>query len=156
MKRRTNYEKHGMSDTRLYSIWTKMNRRCYEEKNNRYNIYGGRGITVCYEWHLFIPFMEWALSNGYKDNLTIDRINVNGNYEPKNCKFSTQGEQQRNRRKSDMSNITIRNGKFRVKINRFNKQIQLGTFDTIEKAVEIRNEYLKTNYNERFTCTKTE
>lgn len=88
---------HGKSDTRLYSIWCDMKRRCYNPKNKRYSRYGGRGISVCEEWKDdFQAFYEWAIDNGYDEHLTIDRINVNGNYEPSNCRWVTWKEQQRN------------------------------------------------------------
>lgn len=89
--------KHGKSNTRLYHIWMRMKQRCYYEKSNRYKSYGGRGITVCDEWlNDFQVFYTWAMDNGYRDDLTIERIDVNGNYEPNNCKWSTNLEQQRN------------------------------------------------------------
>lgn len=104
-----NTYKHNMSKTRLYKIWSKMKERCYYKKDVRkYAYYGGRGITVCDEWkNDFVTFKEWALKNGYQDNLSIDRIDVNGNYEPSNCRWITMAEQQRNRR----NNKTRRFGK---------------------------------------------
>jgi hypothetical protein len=73
--------------------------RCYNEKNKKYHIYGGRGITVCEEWlNSFEPFYKWAMSHGYKDNLTLDRINGDGNYEPSNCRWATYSEQNKNRK----------------------------------------------------------
>lgn len=86
---------------RLYRIWQAMKSRCYYEKNKCYSSYGGRGITVCEEWKgSFNTFADWALSHGYQDDLTIDRINVDGKYEPDNCRWITMAEQQRNKRKS--------------------------------------------------------
>jgi hypothetical protein len=91
---------HGMRWTRLYSIWTQMLQRCNNQSLRHYDRYGGRGITVCNDWEDFVVFVEWAKKNGYKEGLTIDRINVDGNYEPKNCKWSTDIEQARNKRTS--------------------------------------------------------
>lgn len=96
---------HGMRWSRLYNIWTQMHQRCTNQKLDHYDRYGGRGITVCKEWIEFEVFAEWAIKNGYKDNLTIDRINVDGNYEPKNCKWSTDVEQQRNKRNNHFVTI---------------------------------------------------
>lgn len=90
---------HNMSNTRLYRVWQNIKSRCYYKQNNRYENYGGRGIKVCDEWkNDFKSFYEWAVTNGYKDTLTIDRINVNGDYEPNNCRWSTLIQQGRNKR----------------------------------------------------------
>jgi hypothetical protein len=91
---------HGKSNTRLYHIWVGMKSRCLNPHNIKYNIYGGRGIKVCSDWlNSFEEFCDWAMANGYADNLTIDRIDGNGNYEPSNCRWSTLSEQNKNRNK---------------------------------------------------------
>lgn len=95
------YITHGMSGTRIYSIWSDMKRRCYNPKNKRYERYGGRGIEVCKEWKDdFQTFYKWAISNGYEDNLSIERNNIDGNYCPENCRWITFAEQQRNTSRS--------------------------------------------------------
>ncbi|MCA1066126.1 hypothetical protein QTG56_25435 (plasmid) [Rossellomorea sp. AcN35-11] len=92
---------HGMRRTRLYNTWTQIKQRCTNEKNDRYAEYGGRGISVCVEWlDSFEVFKEWALKNGYNKDLSIDRIDVDGNYTPDNCRWSTNLEQSRNKRDS--------------------------------------------------------
>lgn len=94
----TKYFTHGESGTRLHNEWKSMKARCYNPNNKRYNRYGGRGITICEEWkNSFESFRDWAIANGYDDSLTLDRIDSNGDYEPSNCKWATQKEQQNNR-----------------------------------------------------------
>lgn len=89
---------HGDSDSRLYYVWENMRKRCYKPNSDRYKNYGARGIKVCDEWKDdYGAFMKWALSNGYKDNLTIDRNDVNGNYTPENCSWIPMAEQAKNR-----------------------------------------------------------
>lgn len=90
---------HGKRKTRLYRIWTNVKTRCYNENDPHFKRYGGRGITVCEEWrNSFEAFYNWAVSNGYSDELTIDRINNDGNYEPSNCRWVTFKEQNQNKR----------------------------------------------------------
>ena len=90
---------HGMTKTRLFNIWMSMKQRCYNANKQHYDCYGGRGITVCDEWkHDFQAFHDWAMKNGYSDDLTIDRINHDGNYEPSNCRWSSLKKQANNKR----------------------------------------------------------
>ena len=98
--------KHGLSHTRIDHIYKTIIARCYYPSNNRDSIYGGRGIVMCDEWkNDFIAFKNWAMKNGYSDNLSIDRIDVNGNYEPANCRWITMAEQQRNKRNNKQKGL---------------------------------------------------
>lgn len=99
-------KKHGETKTRLHRIWQNMKRRCDTPSVPCYEVYGGRGIKVCDEWlHDYVAFREWALSNGYADNLSIDRIDPNGDYCPDNCRWATMKEQSNNLRKNIVVDI---------------------------------------------------
>ena len=90
---------HGKSKTRLYCIYNNMKQRCYNPNNTRYKQYGGRGIKICDEWlDDFMNFYNWAMENGYQDNLTIDRIEGNDIYKPSNCRWVGNKTQQNNLR----------------------------------------------------------
>lgn len=101
---------HGLTNTKLYKTYNSMKKRCYKKENNPdYKNYGGRGILICEEWlndHTgFINFYNWAINNGYQDNLTIERKDVNGNYEPDNCTWADRKVQNNNRTNNKL--ITI-------------------------------------------------
>lgn len=102
---------HGMAGTRLYNSWHSMKQRCLNQNAHGYKFYGERGIKVCKEWMEFKAFCKWALANGYKEGLSIERINCNGNYEPVNCTWATASQQDCNTRRS--KRITYR-GKTQV------------------------------------------
>lgn len=94
---------HKQAGTRIYNIYQSMKRRCYNATDEHFKYWGARGITVCDEWlgkDGFIHFYEWAIKNGYKKDLSIDRINNDGNYCPENCRWATAYEQVHNRRKN--------------------------------------------------------
>lgn len=136
--------KHGKSGTRLYNIYNGMKDRCYNKNDKDYYNYGGRTITMCNDWkNDFKVFYDWSMSNGYNDSLSIDRIDVNGNYEPNNCRWVNMKIQQRNRRNNKEYTINgethclsewceILNLKYDTVYHRLTKLNW-----TIEKALEV-------------------
>lgn len=96
---------HGLTNTSIYSVWCSMKQRCYNPNRKKYKDYGQRGIEICDEWQDAAVFAEWALSNGYRAGLQIDRIDNDGNYEPSNCRFVTPKENSRNRRNTKLLTI---------------------------------------------------
>ena len=99
-----NKRKHGLRNTRLYRIWNSMKQRCNNPNSSAYKDYGNRGIKVCKEWgNNFLNFYNWAMNNGYEDDLTIDRINNNEGYYPNNCRWVTSSQQANNKR----SNVVL-------------------------------------------------
>jgi hypothetical protein len=97
--------KHGYRNTRIYTIWCRMKDRCFNKNNNRFHLYGGRGISVCEGWASdFMEFREWAINSGYSDDLSIDRIDNDGDYCPENCRWATVSQQNKNRRPYKLKN----------------------------------------------------
>lgn len=102
---RPNSRKGYPRENRLYRIWTNMKTRCTNPNiGYKYSRYGGRGIAVCKEWTAYGPFYEWAIKNGYSDDLTLDRINNDGDYSPENCRWITMKEQCKNRKPIERGN----------------------------------------------------
>jgi hypothetical protein len=144
---------HGDSDSRLFSIWRGMRKRCHYEKDISFYNYGGRGIVVCEEWNgkgKYETFKIWALENGYQENLTLDRIDINGNYEPNNCRWATMVEQGANRRTTkrvlcDGKEMTTREASIFTGLSIKTIQRQLRNGLTIEQMIERnikhRNQY---------------
>lgn len=135
---------HGKSNTRLYDSWVDLKQRCHNKHNKRYKHYGGRGIKVCDEWRNdFIAFYDWSINNGYQDDLTIDRIDVNGNYEPNNCRWVTRKQQMRNTTRNRY--ITINSETHCLSewceilgLNDRTVRSRLHSGWTIEKALEVK------------------
>lgn len=92
------WKRHGLSKTKNWNVWQSMLQRCNNSNNKDYINYGGRGIKVCEEWLEYINFYNWSMTNGYCEGVSIDRINSNGDYEPSNCRWITNKEQQNNKR----------------------------------------------------------
>lgn len=144
-----NYEKesaaktHGYSRTKLGNVFEGMKQRCNNPKNKNYEKYGGRGIKICAEW-LNDPkkFFDWAIKNGYKEGLSIDRIDVNGNYEPDNCRWADNETQCLNQRlrkdnKTGHKGIYYSEGVYRVQITRNKKRYYFGSYKTLPEAIKV-------------------
>lgn len=111
---------HGDSKSRLYRIWAGIIQRCCNDRERyEWEKYGGRGITVCEGWHKYEAFRDWALSSGYSEDLTIDRINVNGDYCPDNCRWATVYEQNNNKRTSKYISFNGETGTIREFADRY-------------------------------------
>lgn len=121
--------KHGDRYSRLYRIWTNMKARCYNTHEPKYQHYGAKGITVCDEWHDYVCFKEWALSNGYDDTLTIDRIRVTGNYCPSNVQFIS-------------NNVNAGKDKIKITAAEYAKIVTL-----IASGIKVKDAYTSLGYN---------
>lgn len=136
---------HGMRHTDLYKKYYDIHTRCNDVKNR---LYGGRGIRVCDEWsgqNGFISFVSWSIQNGYKEGLSLDRIDVNGDYCPENCRWVTMDIQAQNKRllpsnKTGVAGVYKRGKKYAAQISVGNNKIYLGVYETIEKAKSARKE----------------
>lgn len=143
--------RHGESKTRLHKCWVSMRSRCNNPIGKDYENYGGRGITYSEIWDSYENFRDWALSNGYDDNLTLDRINTNGNYSPENCRWASDATQARNKRtsKKSQSGVTgvnwvkhAKKWKARIGLRKNGKDenISLGYYTALREAIEARRE----------------
>ena len=159
-KRRTGElnKTHGLSNTRLNRIWRDIKSRTLNPKHKQYNDYGGRGITICDEWkNDFMSFYTWAMSNEYSEELSIDRIDNDENYEPSNCRWATQTIQTRNQRisknnTSGYKGVSYRkdNNKYRAGIVINKKRVNLGSFSTADEGAIAYNNYIIENNLEGF------
>lgn len=147
-------EKHNKSETKIYKKFSDMKQRCFLKTRKDFQYYGGRGITICNEWLSdFMSFYDWAMANGYEDDLTIDRINNDGNYEPSNCRWVTMSAQARNSRDIRSSNtsgyrgvsLDKSTGRYLSNIRNNRKFISIGYFSTAKEAVIARNNYIIDN-----------
>jgi hypothetical protein len=147
-------KRHGESGTRLYGIYYLMLNRCYNKNNVVFNNYGGRGISVCDEWkNDFMTFYNWAMVNGYSDNLEIDRIDNEGNYCPENCRWVTRSENMQNTRLLISTNKSGYRGVYYKKnrkrwvstIRNKNKRTEIGSYKTKELAAQAYNDFVIKN-----------
>ena len=134
-----------------YSILDNMKSRCYKKSAQGYKHYGGIGVKICDEWkNSYVNFCKWADNNGYKEGLTIDRIDVNGNYEPSNCRFITIQEQKENLHRqvnnsSGYTGVSLQKNtnKWHSYYNKGGKRFSIGYFDTAKEASLEREKELK-------------
>lgn len=150
-------ERHGDSSRkgakRLYRIWCNMKNRCSQNNKSsdvKYETY--KNVRVCGEWNLYSTFKLWAMSNGYSDDLYLDRIDYNGNYEPSNCRWATASVQNRNTRIKKSNKSGYRGVRLRKDTKKFNAyvyhnsvNISLGCYETAEEAAKIRDRYVIEN-----------
>ena len=149
---------HNLINTKIYSVWNGIKGRILNPKDKAYINYGGRGITICDEWkNDFMSFYNWAMSNGYSDELSIDRIDNDGNYEPSNCRWTTRTIQSRNQRipknnTSGYKGVGYRKDsklfEARIRVNK--KKIHLGYYKTAVEGARAYNNYIIENNLEGF------
>lgn len=147
-------EKHSKTGTRLYRIWNKMKDRCYNPNHSKFEYYGGSGIKICDSWkNSFINFEKWAMQNGYSDTLSIDRIDIYGDYTPDNCRWETQYTQCRNTRCIRSTNTSGFRGvsydksrdKWEAYITIEHRKIHLGRFNSALEAAIRYDTYVMDN-----------
>ena len=148
------HKTHGLRSTGLYKIWADIKTRTLNHKHKQYNDYGGRGITICDEWKNDVKsFYDWAITNGYSDELSIDRIDNDGGYSPENCRWTTITIQRRNTRipKNNTSGYkgviyNKRDGNYIAQIKVNYKKVHLGYFQTpVEGAIAYNNYIIENN-----------
>lgn len=149
--------KHGGVGTRLWGIWNSMKSRCNHPSHTSYNKYGARGIKIHDEWLDFNIFREWAYSNGYNDELTIERKDVNKDYTPDNCEWADWTEQARNKRvrKNSRSGVTgviwdKNKERWRVRITNNYKEKDLGRYSSLREAIEARRQGERTYWGKEY------
>lgn len=139
---------HGLTETRLHRIWGNIKTRCLNKNTNCYSYYGGSGITICDEWiNDFKKFYDWAIDNGYQENLTIDRKDNTKGYSPDNCRWVNKHIQACNQRlyknnTTGIKGICKYGDKWKAQIGVNNKVKSLGTYNTIEEAYNARQKYI--------------
>ena len=153
---------HTLTNSRIYNTWAKLKDRVLNPKNTHYQYYGGRGIIICDDWkNDFISFYDWAMSNGYSDELSIDRIDNDGNYCPENCRWTTRTIQARNQRIQKNNTSGYRGVYYRKDKAKYQScivigknRIYLGYFLTAEDGAIAYNNYIIANDLEGFPLNK--
>lgn len=141
---------HGQSKTKLYKVWVQMNQRCFNPKDTKYPQYGAKGIKVCSYWQEFEPFLTWAIANGYKEGLSIDREDGRLGYAPTNCRWTTSVNQAINTKlaitnTTGYRGISSRKSRYIVRITNGGNRVQVGSFASIEEALIARDSYYTTH-----------
>lgn len=146
--------KHNKSNTKLYKIWSSIKQRCFYDKSKNYKNYGLRGISICKEWKEdFQSFYDWSVSNGYKEGLSIDRIDVNGIYCPENCRWATIIEQANNKR----NNVIIEFNEVKKPLNYWEKETGLNKkiiYKRIRRGWEVKDALSKPKMLNQFSSSK--
>lgn len=145
--------KHGLHHTRIYKIWQGLKKRCYNKSYRAYEYYGGKGVIVCDEWLNDVKvFYNWAINNGYKENLSIDRINSDGNYSPENCRWADSHIQGINQKIQRNNKSGYKGARFSEKYKKYISEITIykkhhiiGYFNNLYEAVMARNNYIIQN-----------
>lgn len=145
---------HGYSKTRIYRIWHAMKSRCQNKNHSAYKDYGAKGISVCKKWEDPKKFIDWAFRNGYKKDLTLERIDINKNYNPTNCTFVTKSEQNRNTSR----NIFFRFKEIKITLAQLARKLNIGrsTLYRWYHKENLRNEELIFRYKDMPNKYKSE
>lgn len=141
---------HGLSNCKIYEVWSGMINRCEWQGNTRFHRYGARGINICEEWrNNFEHFYNWAVNNGFQKGLQLDRKDNDGNYEPDNCRFVTPKVNVNNRPRLKYKNLPkgvypdkYGNGKFQAQWSEYKICHYIGTYNTVEEAAEAVRQYV--------------
>jgi len=145
--RKIKQTKHGYHGTKIYKLWGSIVKRCENQISTNYIYYGGRGIKICEEWRNNPKtFIDWALSNGYKEGLEIDRIDNDGNYQPNNCQFVTHKENCKSKKRRLFKNnksgfvglVLTKANTYEAYVQIDGKQKFIGTFKNIEYALNAQ------------------
>lgn len=147
---------HGLSKTRLYSIYSGMKQRCYNPNNQHYQWYGGKGITICDDWlgdNGLQNFFDWSLSHGYNENLTIDRLDSNKGYSPDNCQWVTSSINSSKAHINNSKNSITMGEKIKIVLKRRNMTLGELAEQTSQSRQNLSNKMSRDNFNEKELLT---